>query len=232
MVDDAKFTLSDIELFSGVADSDLETLVKQCRWRRYGAGEQIVGHEDETNDVYFIADGSVRVIVYSSAGKEIAFRDLRAGKSFGELSAIDGNARSANVIAHTDSVLASTSAESFHRILRDHPDVARNVMEYLVGLIRGLSDRVVEFSVLAVRNRVHAELLRLARDRGIDGNRAVIAPAPTHADIASRVSTHREAVTRELNALSRDGLVERKEGALVICDVSRLARIVEKVLEE
>ncbi len=61
-------------------------------------------------------------------------------------------------------------------------------------------------------------------------NTAVISPVPTHADFAARVSTHREAVTRELNALERAGLIARQRGTLIIADFARLARSVEEVL--
>jgi CRP-like cAMP-binding protein len=76
---------------------------------------------------------------------------------------------------------------------------------------------------LAVNNRIQAEILRLASLAPKDGKSARIAPAPTHGEIASRVSTHREAVTRELNRLARIGLIERKGGALVVKDIDRLA---------
>jgi CRP/FNR family transcriptional regulator, cyclic AMP receptor protein len=226
------YTLSNIRFFEGLSARDLDSLAKDCRWRRYTADQQIIGHQDDTNDAYFVVSGGVRVIIYSASGKEVMFRDLGPGKIVGELSAIDGEARSASVIALSPSVLAVMPADRFHRVLRDHPEVARRIMAYLVGLVRRLSDRVVEFSVLAVKNRIHAELLRLAHDQGFDGNTAIIVPAPMHAEIASRVSTHREAVTRELNALARDGLIERRDGNLVIRDVARLARLVESVLEE
>jgi CRP-like cAMP-binding protein len=229
---DATSSLSGIELFDGLGGSDRDALARLCRWHRYAAHQYIIGHQDETSDVYFIVGGRVRVTIFSPSGKEISFRDLPAGKSFGELSAIDGAPRSATVIALNDTVLASMSAEAFRRVLNDHPDVAAKMMQYLAGLVRKLSDRVFEFGALAVRNRVHAELLRLARDQGYDGDAAIITPAPTHADIASRVSTHREAVTRELNALARDGLIERRDRALVIADVARLAQLVETGFEE
>ena len=231
-MNDARPSLSGVELFDSLGDSDRDALARLCRWQRYAAHQYIIGHQDETNDVYFIVDGRVRVTVFSPSGKEVSFADLPAGKSFGEMAAIDGAPRSATVIALSNTVLASMSAGAFRRVLNDYPDVAAKVMQYLAGLVRKLSDRVVEFSVLAVRNRIHAELLRLARDQGLDADTAVITPVPTHADIASRVSTHREAVTRELNALARDGLIERRDGALVIADVARLARLVEKGLEE
>ncbi len=223
-------SLSGIELFDGLGGPDLDALARQCRWRRYAAHQCIISHQDETDDVYFIVHGQVRVTVFSSSGKEIAFRDLPSGKSFGELSAIDGAPRSATVIALNDTVLASMSAEAFRRVLSDYPDVAAKTLHYLASLVRKLSDRVFEFSALAVRNRIHAELLRLARDQGVEENKAVISPAPTHADIASRVSTHREAVTRELSALARDGRIERRDRSIVVNDVAWLAQLVDKGL--
>ena len=87
----------------------------------------------------------------------------------------------------------------------------------------------VEFSTLGVKNRIHAELLRLAHKHKHDENSAVISPAPTQADIASRVSTSREAVAREMSHLGQIGVIERRNGALVIGDVARLTRMVQEV---
>jgi CRP/FNR family transcriptional regulator, cyclic AMP receptor protein len=225
------FTLTDIDLFQGLAESDLEALAQRCRWRRYAPGDQIIEEQDETSDVFFIASGQVRATFLSPSGKEVSFRDLGKGKSIGELSAVDGAPRSANVSALTDAVLGSMPADVFRVILRDYPDVSTKMMAYLVDLVRKLSDRVVEFGVLAVRNRIHAELLRVTRDHDNTDNIATISPSPTHAAIASRVATHREAVTRELNVLANDGLIERRPGALVILDIARLERLVEEGFE-
>jgi CRP-like cAMP-binding protein len=219
-----------IEIFASVSPGELETLAKRFRWKRFEADRQIISHLDQSTDVFLVIEGVVRVIVYSPAGKEVTFRDIAAGEYFGELAAIDGLPRSATVAAVTDSLIACLSAEVFWEILRTYPDVAALVLKQLAGSVRGLTERVFEFSALAVRNRVHAELLRLARHHMIGENAAMIRPAPTHAELASRISTHREAVTRELNHLSRDGLVERQAGALVIHDVERLARLVQNVV--
>jgi hypothetical protein len=98
--------------------------------------------------------------------------------------------------------------------------------------VRTLTKRVYEFSTLAVNNRIQAELLRLAGLGTREGKGARISPAPTHAEIASRVSTHREAVTRELNRLSRVGIIERRSGALVVHDLDRLAAMVNEMTGE
>ena len=219
-----------IEIFASVLPGDLETLPKRFRWKRYGADQQIISHLDESTDVFLVIEGTVRVIVYSPAGKEVTFRDIAAGKYFGELAAIDGLPRSATVTALTDSLIACMSAEIFWGVLRTYPNVAALVLKQLAGSVRALTERVFEFSALAVRNRVHAELLRLAHHHMVGDNAAMIRPAPTHAELASRISTHREAVTRELNHLSRDGLVERQPGVLAIHDVERLARLVQNVV--
>ena len=224
-------SLSSIELFSNLNAGYIDTLGKQCRWRRYGAGQQIIGYQDESTDVFFIVSGKVRAIIYSISGKEVTFSDFEAGQTFGELAAIDGDPRTANVIAQTDALVASMPAKMFWRVLQDHPEVSSGVLKKLTGMVRLLSERVFEFSTLAVKNRIHAELLRLARNRENDDNTAIISPAPTHAEIASRISTQRELVTRELNALARDGLIERRGRSLVICDMSRLSQIVEEVLD-
>ncbi len=224
-------TLSAIGLFSDLTSRDFDTLDKSCRWRTYRAGQQILSRSDETTDVFFIVSGEVRVAACSLDGKEVAFRDLGAGKTFGELSAMDGAPRSADVVALSDAVVPSMAAGAFMDVLRTHPEVSAKLLAQLAGLTRKLSDRVFEFSVLAVKNRVHAELLRLAREHDNGANMATVSPAPTHAEIASRVSTHREAVTRELNALDKGGVIIRRKGVLIVPDVARLASLVEDVGE-
>ena len=82
--------------------------------------------------------------------------------------------------------------------------------------IRELTTRVFEFSTLAVRYRIQAEILRLAELSACTGKVAHIVPAPTHAEIASRTSTHREAVTRELNRLAQMGILEQQNRELWI----------------
>ncbi len=227
-----KATLSTIEPFRDLPAADLDAMAQRCRWRRYGAGQQVVGHQEESRDVFFVVSGRVRVTLISVSGKEVTFRDLNAGEMFGELAAIDGQPRSANVIALTDTLIASLSGEAFWQVLREQPEVAAVTLKRLVANVRDLSERVFEFSTLTVNNRIQAELLRLALAHlQDDAERAGIAPAPTHAENANRVSTHREAVTRELSRLAQAGVVERRSGKLLVLDVARLRRMVENVLE-
>ena len=99
----------------------------------------------------------------------------------------------------------------------------------LASQVRKLSNRVNEFSALDVRGRIRAELLRLARPERPGGPGAVISPPPTHAEIAARVACRREAVTRELNALKREGALAVRLGAIVLNDPAALAQSVERM---
>jgi CRP-like cAMP-binding protein len=149
---------------------------------------------------------------------------MESGGFFGELAAIDGKPRSAGVLALTDAVMAAMPGPVFLETLRDHPDVSMRVLKLLAARVRALDNRVLEYSSLNVRQRVYAELLRLARPLDHDGRSAVISPPPTHADVAARVSTHREGVAREMKRLERDGLLQRRRGALVLTDVPNLVQ--------
>jgi CRP/FNR family transcriptional regulator, cyclic AMP receptor protein len=225
-------SLAGVAIFAGLPEKALERVQQHCSWRSYEPGESIVGYLDSSDDVFFVISGEVRVTIYSLAGKAVSFSELGPGEVFGEYPAIDQGPRSASVEARTSCVVATVPGAAFRELIRSEPVVAQALLPQLVVKIRALTTRVYEFSTLAVSNRIQAELLRLARLAETDGKSARIAPVPTHTEIASRVSTHREAVTRELTRLSRIGLIERQRSALLVKDLERLAEMVHAATGE
>jgi CRP-like cAMP-binding protein len=115
--------------------------------------------------------------------------------------------------------------------LHKYPDACDQLLALLAGQVRRLSNRVNEYSTLDVRHRIYAELLRLARPQPGRPEQGLISPPPAHGEIAARVSTRREAVAREVKALERTGLVERRRGAIVLTDTGRLRRLLEEASE-
>lgn len=222
-------SLAGIHLFRDLSTEERDAVAQLCQGRRVAAGNELVRDGEATDDVYFVVSGKVRATIFAVSGKEVAFRDLGPGESVGDLSAIDGHRRSATVVAIEESTVLSMPAAAFWAVLQEHPSVTRNLLRELTALIRALSDRVVEYSTLGVKNRIHAELVRLARPSESKDGEAEIKPAPTHAELASRISTHREAVTRELRHLTTSGLLERAGGGLLVRDLPLLKRMVEDV---
>ena len=227
---DQRHTLRHIEILSPLSDQALAAFEEGCRWQAYRARKQIVAHNDESRDVFFVVYGRVRVTIFSLKGKEVSYREVEAGEMFGEFAAIDGAPRSASIIAAEECLVAAMPPDSFWQLLCDHPDVMAALLKSHVSLLRLYSERIFEFTALAVSNRIQAELLRLAREHMIDDRRAAIYPVPTHPAIASRVSTHREAVTRELSSLTREGFLERRDDKLYVNDVDQLERRVQEVI--
>ena len=227
-----QYSLAGIAIFARLPSQVLERVQQRCSWRRYKAGEPIVDYLDASDDVFFVTTGEVCVTIYSIEGKAVSFRNLGPGDIFGEYAAIDGEPRSANVEARTSCLIASMSATAFRKLLLSEPAVAEALIKSLVRNVRTLTKRVYEFSTLAVNNRIQAELLRLASLAPRKGKSARLDPAPTHSEIASRISTHREAVSRELNRLSRIGIIERQNGSLVVQDLERLAAMLHEMTGE
>jgi CRP/FNR family cyclic AMP-dependent transcriptional regulator len=231
-VQPSTFGLKKVRLLQGLGQERLEILAGQCSWRRVAPGQVIVARNSPERDVHFVVSGRVRVTSFSAGGKQVTFRDQEAGEMFGDLAAIDAQPRSADVLALDDVLVASLTPDDFRALIAVEPLVRERVLQRLAGLVRLLSERVIELSTLGVQNRIHAELLRLARVAGAPGNRVRLDPAPKHADIASQVSTYREQVTRELSLLVKQGLLQKEGTALVLTDVERLARMVEEVRRE
>jgi len=112
------------------------------------------------------------------------------------------------------------------------PSAAVAALRHLTAEVRRLSERVLEFSTLVVQNRIHAELLRLVADAGQLDGQALLSPAPSLSDIAGRISTHREAVSRELSRLGSMDLLIREGGDLRVTDVARLEKLVREAKGE
>jgi len=221
-------TLAKIGLFQSLDAGAIGLLDRQCSWRRATAGAWILDYQDASSDVFFVVSGAVHVMI-QSAGREVLLRHIEAGEFFGELAAIDGQPRSSGILATTDATIARMNPSVFRETVHSHPNVCEALLALLTGQVRMLANRVNEFSTLNIQHRICAELLRLSRPG--DGPRGIVSPPPRHAEIAARVSTRRETVTRELKLLERAGLIERRRGALVLTDRDRLRRDIEHALD-
>ena len=224
--------LKRIDVLCALTNDALGSLAKECKWREYSAGETILDHQDTSSDVLFLLTGRARIIIYSADGKAVLFADLGAATLIGEISAIDRKPRSAGVEALEPCAIAFLPAERFEKLMISEPAVALATLRHVTAEVRRLSERVFEFSTMVVQNRIQAELIRLAGETRSTATEVVLSPAPSLADIANRVSTHREAVSRELSRLGSLGLLRRDHGHITITDIQRLAKLVAEARGE
>ena len=174
----SSLALRRIALLQGLSDQRLDRLAQQCLWHTVDADHTLMARADDRGEVCFLVSGSVRVTTYSAQGRQVTFRDCEAGEMFGDIAAVDGLPRSADVVTLQPSVVASLDRAAFRALLREEPDVAERVMLRLTALVRQLSERVIDLSTLGVQHRLHAELLRIARLAGVVDNQARLSPPP------------------------------------------------------
>lgn len=220
--------LRQISIFRNAAEPTLDRAATLSRWQRHTQGTIILSYQDASTDIFFILEGLVRAMIYAPDGKALLFTDLGRGEIFGEIAAIDRGPRSASIEALQPTLAAVMSAANFELILQADMQVSAATLRLLTSRVRRLSERAYEFRAFAVQHRIHAEILRLAKASDVGSGEVTLLPAPTLAEIADRVSTHREAVSRELSRLGSLGLILREGGALRITDIGRLAELVRE----
>lgn len=203
-------------LLEALPNSVRELLKSREYTVKFEAGDQILRQDDNSRDVFFINYGKALVTFYTERGDRLSFTEMGAGQSFGELSAIDMQPRTANVVALENTSLTRIRHQQFQSLLRGNPDFADYILRQLVTLVRRLNTRIYELRALDSRHRIYAELLRLAKCGHPEGDRVIIDNPPTHTEIAARINSHREAVSRTCRALMREGLLEKPSKKLVL----------------
>jgi CRP-like cAMP-binding protein len=227
--------LASVSLFKDLG-LDLAPYEARSNWRRFDPEEILVDFDEPSTDVYFLLSGDVRVLMRTASGKEVILHEMRAGDLFGELAAIDGVKRSANVTALTRGEVCVMPAALFREIVYSTPGVADRLFKVLTSRIRELNGRLMEQTVLDLRHRLYAELLRLSVPRGHAGHSSgerVVTPPPFHHILAARIGCRREQVTREFTLMAQEGLIDRTRGALVLKrpDILR-TRVAEAMRED
>lgn len=214
--------LGNIDLFAGLPADAIAEIEGKVTWHQFAADEQVFDKESDTLEVYFVVAGSVRILSYVRADREVTLANVVAGNYFGELAAIDGKERSARVVAIEDSILASIDGPEFMRFMQKYPLVAVRVLERFARIIRALDNRVTDLSTLTESQRVMVELVRLARPDPRHMDAFYIPDLPNHKELASWTGASREAVAQTIGELARMGVVERRSMSLIVRDWPRL----------
>ena len=225
-------TLGAIPFFKDATDIGLEPFARRVNWKKFETGQIIFDFEDKTDEVAFLMAGDVRILVRTPGGKEIILNDMHAGQFFGELAAIDGIPRSANVSALTRGEVCIMSAAVFREIVYASRILTERLAKLLTSRVRDLNSRIIEHTVLDVRHRLYADLLRQSQPRSGHPAERIVSPPPFHHVLAGRVGCRREQVTRELSAMFTEGLAEKTRGGLVLKTPEKLRERISSALRD
>lgn len=214
--------LASFSLFEALNLEERESLACCFKLKHYSRNQYVISSTHQDTDVFFILSGNIQACAFSENGRQIHFEELSAGMMFGELSAIDQRERSSECICLSETKVAVISRNDFMRIVSENDSVNRALLVRLATLVRTQLRKIYEFSSFSVAQRLRLELLRMASSADKTEGLIEFDSVPTHAEIASRISTHREAVTRELKLLETQNIITWKRGNYAIHDTSRL----------
>jgi CRP/FNR family transcriptional regulator, cyclic AMP receptor protein len=204
--------LKSIPLFEGLPEAELRALAERTVTRSYPKQAIIVTEGDDSDSLYLILSGRVKVYLADEHGKELILAIKGPGQYFGEM-VLDDQPRSASVITLEPAQFAVLSRADFRAFLLRHPEVALLLIQNLIRLARGLNQNVRNLAMLDVYGRVARILLELAVEQG---GKLVIPEKMTQKDIASRVGASREMINRILRDLTTGGYVSMEAGRITI----------------
>ena len=204
--------LKSIPLFQGVQESDLRALADRTVTRSYPKQAIIVSEGDESDSLYMILSGRVKIYLSDETGKELILAIKGAGQYFGEM-VLDEQPRSASVMTLEPAQFAILSRADFRAFLLTHAAVALQLVQNLIRVARGLNQNVRSLAMLDVYGRVARILLELAVQQN---GKLIIPERLTQKDIAARVGASREMINRILRDLTAGGYVSVEDGRITI----------------
>lgn len=221
---DAKL-LSTVPIFSELTSLELEELLLRTSKRTYHKHNMIF-MEDEFGDTFFIIGrGSVKITRVSEDGREVILAMLGEGEFFGEMSLLDGDTRSANVIALEDSEVLILKRRDFIALLEKYPKIAISLLSEMAQRLRKSDQQIESLSLSDAEHRIGITLLRLAEELGTIRRGVVeIESLPYQQDIANMAGTSRETVSRMLKVLEDKKYISRRGRSLSINDYTKFKR--------
>lgn len=190
----------------------IEALAALGQSRSFPKNTVLVQEGDKSDQLYVVQSGRLKVFLSDSDGKEIIVDTLGPGQYFGEM-ALDGEARSASVMTVEASKLSIVQRETFKQFLAEHPDAAFALIVILIRRARNLTRTIGNLALLDVYGRLARLLIDSAAD---EGGQLVVTEKISQQEMAKRIGSSREMVSRILSDLKEGGYISMDHNRIVI----------------
>jgi CRP/FNR family transcriptional regulator len=208
--------LAEVQIFRGLPRRLLREIHDRCGERTLARGETVFVEGEPSQGLIVVWRGSLKIYKLGSTGREQILEVEGPGRSVAELPLFDGQPYPASCAALEDSIVLTMPPETFHRLVGREPELARAVISSISQRLRDMVALVEEISLKDVRQRLGGLLRQLAADRESF-------PLPgTHSEIAARIGTVREIVSRTLRRLTQEGVLRIDGRTVTVLDRERL----------
>lgn len=215
--------LKNVPLFSALSEKQLDMLYHIGTVKQFSKGYTIVRQGDRGDIFYIVVSGVVKVSLLNKDGKEIVLSTLYAGDFFGELSLLDNEPRSANVIVIEEASLFMLTRSCFYDLITTQTNILKKVLQEICSRLRHADEKIESLAFLDVYGRTVRVLQQLAHDQGVKVKNTIeIQHAPTHQELSNIVGTSRETISRIITLLKGNrNLVSYKGKTVVLREVSQ-----------
>lgn len=212
-------TIKSTQLFSALDSSEIGSFAERTSLRRFAPGELLFSEGEPCAGLYVVISGRVRIFKTSSSGREQVLTIEGPGGSIAELPVFDGGTYPASAAAVDESQLLFVSRNDFRAYCLEHPQVALKVIEVVGSRLRRLVGIIEELSFTTLRHRLISWLLREAEARGrLSEAGTVFELDISHQELAARIGTVRELVSRNMARLQAQGFILVQGHKLTILD--------------
>ncbi|NBT28803.1 MAG: Crp/Fnr family transcriptional regulator [Gammaproteobacteria bacterium] len=206
-------TLRQVPLFSGLHDNDLTSLAQMAREVEVGVGDVIIHQGSQSDALYVVTEGQIRVFLTDESGKEIILSLDGPGTVVGEISVLDGGLRSASVAARQNTRLLKIEGSALRELLQSNMSLALALISALASQVRKLTDATHGLALTSAYRRLVRKLYEYAEE---ENGQRVITERLTHQLLADMIGCSREMVSRIMSDLSRGGYIQTDGKRLII----------------
>ena len=220
--------LQSVSIFWDLNENDLGHIADKMVAKHFENGNYIFLEDSEGEQCFFVLEGSVKVTRLSKDGREVILAMLNEGDFFGEMSLLDGESRSANVIALEKTKVLTLDRNDFISVINEYPQIAVQLLKELARRLRKSDRQIASLSLSDAEKRIALCIIRFADEQGVIQNGKVsINKTPIQQDIANMAGTSRETVSRALGLLEKEDLIERNGRELIILDYKKFIKEID-----
>jgi CRP-like cAMP-binding protein len=218
--------LEKTSLLTSLSRTEIRMLAARTVRKHFKSGELLFSEDEPCRGLHIIARGKVRIFKTSINGREQVLAINQAGESVAELPVFDGGRFPASAIAIEDVEIAFIARSDFQAFCMEHPAVALKMLAVVGARLRRLVGIIEELSFTTIRQRLISLLLRLAETDGKQTAQGIEFHLPvSHLELASRLGTVRELVSRNLMRLQAEGLLDVDARQIVVKDKAGLSAL-------
>jgi len=217
--------LSLVDIFEPLSEEEIEHLIGQLSDVHLEKGELFYGPEDQTEKLFLLQKGKVRIFRMTPDGREFTLAVVESGTVFGEMVLTAHQLEGAYAQAIESSDAAYMLHQDLERLVLEKPEVGLKIMQVLSERLRRNETRLEDVAMKDVHSRLASIIVLLSESEGVRTGTGYKIPSHyTHETLGTMIGTKRAAVTRAFGVLQDEGVVELRRRLIHVTDIEGLKR--------